>query len=417
MSPEPYIVVSSPGRYHSFDLARELAARGLLAALFTGYPRRMAAVAGVPPGLVRPWPWLEAPLMAAARLPVRPPPRLLRAWRRAGFEALDRHAARHLPPSCRVVTALSASGLRTGRAAKRRGAAYVCDRGSAHIAVQGHLLAEEHRRVGLPWASIDPRVIDKELAEYDLADAITVPSAFAARSFAAEDRPVDRVHILRFGADLSAWRPDPAAARERERGAAGFRVLFAGELSARKGLHDLLAAWARAGLWRRPGGATLALAGPSAGPETDALLARYGPPGGAGVERLGLIRRPHLAREMSRAAVLVLPSIEDGFGLVVPQAMACGCPAIVSANTGAADIVTDGRDGWVVPIRDPDAIAERLVGLRDDPNLRAAMGAAALERARGVGGWDAYGDAAAALFARLAAGGQGGATPASTAAP
>jgi glycosyltransferase involved in cell wall biosynthesis len=105
---------------------------------------------------------------------------------------------------------------------------------------------------------------------------------------------------------------------------------------------------------------------------------------------------------MSRAGVLVLPSIEEGLALVQAQAMACGCPVIATPHAGAVDLFADGREGFIVPVRDPEAIADRLARLHGDPELRAAMGEAALARVRTIGGWDDYGRAALALFLRLA---------------
>ena len=66
-----------------------------------------------------------------------------------------------------------------------------------------------------------------------------------------------------------------------------------------------------------------------------------------------------------------------------------GLPVIVSENTSAYDVVTDGQDGYVVPIRDAGAITERLRRLHDDPALRARIGAAARLRAEEFG-WDRY---------------------------
>ena len=92
----------------------------------------------------------------------------------------------------------------------------------------------------------------------------------------------------------------------------------------------------------------------------------------------------------SQASVFVLPSIEDGFGQVIVQAMACGIPVITTTNTGGPDVITDGKDGFIVPIRDSRAIAERLEHLYRHPDAREAMGHAALETVRKWNGWERY---------------------------
>ena len=71
--------------------------------------------------------------------------------------------------------------------------------------------------------------------------------------------------------------------------------------------------------------------------------------------------------------VLVLPSLGEGFGLVVTEALACGLPVIVTPNVGASDLVHDGQEGFVVPVRSADLIAERLQTLCLDRKLLAAM--------------------------------------------
>jgi alpha-maltose-1-phosphate synthase len=95
---------------------------------------------------------------------------------------------------------------------------------------------------------------------------------------------------------------------------------------------------------------------------------------------------------MRLSHVLVLPSVEEGLGLVQSQAMATGCPVIASAATGAEDLFTDGVEGFIVPNRDPAALADRLQQLADDPILQKQMSAAALARVKLLGGWDHYGD-------------------------
>jgi alpha-maltose-1-phosphate synthase len=94
---------------------------------------------------------------------------------------------------------------------------------------------------------------------------------------------------------------------------------------------------------------------------------------------------------MSTSHVMVLPSIEEGLALVQGQALACGCPMISSENTGGADLFSHGIEGFFVPIRSADAIAERLQQLADDPTLRQSMSEAALRRVKSLGGWEQYG--------------------------
>jgi glycosyltransferase involved in cell wall biosynthesis len=98
---------------------------------------------------------------------------------------------------------------------------------------------------------------------------------------------------------------------------------------------------------------------------------------------------------------MVLPSIEEGLALVQGQALACGCPVIATTNTGAADLFTDGVEGFIVPIRDSDALATRMQQLAEDPSLQQRMSEASLARVRNLGGWKQYGDAWEKLLQEL----------------
>jgi glycosyltransferase involved in cell wall biosynthesis len=154
----------------------------------------------------------------------------------------------------------------------------------------------------------------------------------------------------------------------------GFLALFVGRLEKEKGVHVLLDAWRRAELGA---GAVLALAGD--GP-LHAELARQPDD----VQALGFVPRDHLPALYAAADVLVLPSIRtetflEPWGLVVNEAMHQGTPVITSDAVGAArgGLVRDGRNGLVAPQGDAHALAARLRGIAQNPELRQALGAAA----------------------------------------
>lgn len=386
------VAVSTIGRFHSFDLARQLAGRGMLAAVYTGYPRFKLAGCGIDAGSIRTFPWVQTPYMAMMRfVPVQ---RWLDVpWARVARRTFDAHVARTLV-ECDLVSILSGFGVRTGEVARRRGTRVVCDRGSSHILVQDAILRDEYERVGLRWRGVDPEAIDSELAEYETADAVSVPSGFVRDSFLRQGVPSEKLLLAPYGVDLSGFR------RVRPRDGE-FRVLFVGSLSVRKGIHDLLEAFRLAGL----GAARLVLVGGRT-PETAALLERARRNGLDldRVELTGHLPRDGVVREMSRASVMVLPSVEEGLAMVLAQALGCGCPLIATTNTGAADLYSDGREGYVVPVRDPVAIAARLARLHDDRDLLDGMAAAAAARARSLGGWNDYGDRIEAGYRALVEG-------------
>lgn len=386
------VVVSTIARFHHLDLARELQKLGALAAVFTGYPRFKLRNAGVDPALIRSFPWLQAPYMALLRWPWFNA-HMDGLWANWVHRTLDAHVAGRLP-DCDLVVAQCRIGVATGAAARRRGILHVCDPGSAHPLVQDRLLREEHERLGLPFAGLDRRAMERDLAEIAEADAITVPSGFVRDSFLAQGVPAERLILAPYGVDLRIFRRSEPRARE-------FRVLFVGQIGVQKGLHHLLRAFRLAAL---PDARLVLVGGPS--PVGEELLRRFP---AEPMERPGRLPWPGVVREMSRASVLVLPSIQDGFGMVMAQAMACGCPVIASENTGARDLFTDGREGFIVPAGDVEGIADRLRRLHADRDLLEAMSEAAVARTRAIDGWGAYAerlmDAYAHLIARRAGGG------------
>lgn len=385
------IVVSTLSRFNHMDLARELQARGALAAVFSGYPLFKLRDTGVDPAMIRSFPWLQAPYMALMRWP----------WFNAHMDdlwsswvqrTLDAHVARNLP-DCDLVVAQCRIGVATGAAARRRGIVHVCDRGSAHILVQDRLMREEYDRLGLRWPGTDARAIERELEEYALSDAITVPSGFVRDSFLEQGVPAEKLILAPYGVDLRIFRRSEPRAPE-------FRVLFVGQTGVRKGLHHLLQAFRMAGL---PGARLVVVGiGPPVGRE---LLRRFPV---EPMDLLGHLPLSGLVREMSRASVMVLPSIEEGLALVQAMAMACGCPVIASEHTGSRDLFTDGREGFILPVGDVAGIADRLRRLHGDRDLLEAMSQAAVARTRAIAGWGAYAerlmDAYADLIARKAGG-------------
>jgi glycosyltransferase involved in cell wall biosynthesis len=116
----------------------------------------------------------------------------------------------------------------------------------------------------------------------------------------------------------------------------------------------------------------------------------------------GVCPRRELWRLYSQASVLVLASVQEGFGLVQAQAMACGIPVIATTNTGAEDLFTDGVEGFIVPIRSPEAIREKLEWMIANPVLRKRMAEAALERVKSLGGWNRYGERVESVYREVA---------------
>jgi alpha-maltose-1-phosphate synthase len=381
------VALSVLGKFHTFDLARQLHATGSLARIFTGYPRYKLRDEQLPDALVDTYPWVNTPYLAFPQRE-RLGTTLLRGWEYVNCLSFDRHTARHMP-ECDVFVGLSSSTLRSGRRAKSMGARFVCDRGSSHIRKQDELLRDEYARWGMPYMPIDPRIIAREEAEYAEADAITVPSSFSARTFRELGVPHAKVHQLSYGVNLDAFHPTMQPGQD------SFDLLFVGVADLRKGVPYLLQAFKALRHPRK----TLSFAG-AFSPRMVRQMRELGL-WSEGIQLLGHLSWSQLRDRMSASHALVLPSIEEGFGLVIPQALACGCPVIATEHTGAPDLFNDGEAGHIVPIRQVDVMTDRLQSLADDPATRDRMSQRALTVVNHIGGWRTYGDNALSLYQSL----------------
>jgi glycosyltransferase involved in cell wall biosynthesis len=243
-------------------------------------------------------------------------------------------------------------------------------------------MSDECDRFGVAPRPPDRRVVDSQIAEYELCDLVFVPSELNRRTFIERGVLAAKVCRVPFGVNLEAFRP---VAKKDDI----FRVLFVGQIGIRKGISYLLEAIAGLNLPRFE----LCLAG-TIMPEGQQFLKRY-----EGTFRyLGVIPHPELRELYSQASVFVLASIEEGLAYVQAEAMACGLPVIATTNTGAEDLFSDGVEGFIVPIRDPEAIREKVLLLYDNPELLSEMSQAALRRVREIAGWDQYGERVVELY-------------------
>ena len=295
----------------------------------------------------------------------------------------DRWAASHLgEPS--VVNGLSGFATETLSLASARGVTVFCDRGSWHILEQQRVLDEEASRIGAPREYFDSVMIDRELREYQLADRILVPSEPARQSFIRRGIDAERVVKIPYGVDISAF--SVPTEEERCPGA----IVSVAKVGLQKGHHHLVDAFRML----KTRNASLTLVG-AITPGWDKRLRLDQD----GLRVTGPVSRSRVVEELQRASIFVLASIQDGFGLVIAQAMACGLPVIATEATGIRELVTDGVEGIVVPAP-PDArtLAEAMDSLLSDRDRAQAMAVAARRKVESFGGWDRYGRQVVAAF-------------------
>ncbi len=239
-------------------------------------------------------------------------------------------------------------------------------RSSAHISTQHRLLEEEEVRTGKTLEKPSGWIIEREEREYELAHVVIVPSRFARETFLQRGVSPDTVKVVSLPQHATGFVATPtaiAARAKRLRAGAPLRVLYVGMLSYRKGMHDMLEV-----LRELHGAMEFRMVGPLL-PECAEFA--------ADASKFGrvepAVRETNLPDVYSWGDVFLLPTIEDGFAVVLGQAQAAGLPFITTTNSGGPDILAQGGHGFVVPVRSPQAIVERLLWCDDNREQVAQM--------------------------------------------
>jgi glycosyltransferase involved in cell wall biosynthesis len=268
--------------------------------------------------------------------------------------------------------------LESFRAARQRGWQCFYDLPIGHWRA-GQVIYREEAMRKPEWACTlggiqdsDAKLARKD-AELELADTVIVASSFTRRTLDAAPGPMPSIHVIPYGAPPVVPQLAPAPSGGK------LRVLFVGALGQRKGLSYLLSA-----LSQLANVAELTLLGRKTAEACAPLNAAVK------VHRW-IPSLPHheVLAEMARHDVLVFPSLFEGFGLVLLEAMSRGLPVITTAHTAGPDFIREGVDGFIVPIRSTAAIVEKLEALAHDRELLAEMKRAARATAERCS-WDGY---------------------------
>jgi glycosyltransferase involved in cell wall biosynthesis len=261
------------------------------------------------------------------------------------------------------------ASIATARAAKRRGACFVLDRACPHLDFQQQIVEEESAKLGIPYHPRPGWFRDRQLAEYEEAERILVPSEYTRATFP------DAMRGKIIKAPLFGRCAFPAQTHPERH--AEFTVGVVGGEPIRKGYLYLLEAWER-----------LALANARLLIRSDADLAHY-PALRERLARLSNVERVRYVPDINdfyrRCDVFVLPSVDDGFGMALFEAMANEVPCIATTHCGSSELLMPGRDGIVIPPRNADLLAEALLSLYQQEALRRSIASAGRATAATLG--------------------------------
>jgi len=336
----------------------------------------------VPLSLQHSHPWRELGRLASADWPF--------PWLRrhelgpfsvdAVYSSFDRHVASrlHILEGLTTVYAYEDAALCTFQAAQSRGVRRIYDLPIGYWRSAQQIFQEE-RDLQPEWSCTLTGLNDSPVKqarkdqELQLADLVIVPSEFVRSTLLAHQATSAPIAVVPFGS------PSPLTAVPTARRLGPFRVLYVGSLGQRKGLSYALDAIALLGTQ-----VSLTLIGRPTSKECAPLI--------AALQRhrwIETLPHPQILEQMRQHDVLLLPSLFEGYALVISEALSQGLPVITTAHSGGTTSVRDGIEGFIVPIRNSAAIAERLQQLVDDRDQLAAMRQHCLHRAAELS-WAGY---------------------------
>lgn len=287
----------------------------------------------------------------------------------AVWRELDCRAARRRSSRLGGVYAYEDGAVHTFRAARRLGLKCLYDLPIGYWRA-ARQIQEEEAQLQPEWSATLTAVCDsaEKLARKDeellLADVVFVASSFTQRTLQLATNLTAPVVVIPYGSPPLHLAHRPTSRQEK------LRVLFVGSLGQRKGTSYLLDAVAQLG-----DRVELTLIGQPTGPcrPLTQALNTY--------RWIASLPHAEVLEEMRRHDVFVFPSLFEGFGLVILEAMSQGLPVITTPNTAGPDIISDGKDGFIVPIRSAQAIAQKLELLINNRDLLEQLSQAAQHKA------------------------------------
>lgn len=382
-----------PGTQHSLRLARELERLECLGRFWTGLAYVPNSVLGhcikcSPTSLQRNLSNRRLDGVPGQRLRTRPFTEL-RAQRllRAGHDdqevffnrnrAFQRLVSRKELVNSDVVIGFDTSSWLLAQRASALGRPFLLDQSSPHALHYETILPVLSRQFP-EWAEeFAPRIpqfLTTEQAEHKKASRIVVASSFTRKTLVDNGVSAEKIVVIPYGVDLTAFSPVPR--RERP-----LRFVFVGTLRGYKGVPLLLQVWQSL----QPTNAELWLVGPVSD-RVARLIPRL-----PGLRVVGKVPHCELAAVLQQCDVFVFPSYFEGFGLVLLEALAAGLPVIATDATAAPDLITEGREGHVIPVGDAHALREALRHFMNSPDDLPHMSRAARQCAERYS-WDAYGE-------------------------
>lgn len=297
----------------------------------------------------------------------------------------DRLAATKLK-NTNVLLTWAWSGLTSVKQIKKQGGIALLEECGSCSKFQNELLSEEYQQLGLTFKNPTPAfIVERQLKEANIADYLLCPSQHVVNSFLASGIPEKKCILIPYGVNLGIFKPQWIEKSD-------FTIICVGTVGVRKGYLYLFKAieLLKAKI-----------------PVKCIVIGRIESQFKAYVDQYEHLfthyeHIPHLelVDYYNQASVFIFPSLDEGMALVQLEAMACGLPIICTPNSGGDSAVNDGSEGFIVPVRNPQAIVEKVISLYEDPVRLKKMSINAHQKAQEFT-WDRYGEKLAGFIKSL----------------
>ena len=367
------------GRFHAFNLAEELEKKKILNQLITSYPKfYFKNKFKIDQNKIKSFYLKEIISRTLSKIDF-----LNKIFNLNNFTInyFDRRAAKNVNYNdLDILVGWSSFSLRSFKNAKNFNCIKVLERGSSHIEYQYEILKEEYKLLDIkPKLLPSNEIIEKEIQEYELSDYICVPSDFVKTSFIEKGFNEKKIIKIPYGVDLNNFYKKTNKLHKDK-----FRIIYVGASSVRKGIFYLLKAFTELNL----NNSELLIVG-KIDNEIIPIIRKFE---NDNIKYIGSRKQNDLRDFYNKSNIFVTCSIEEGLSMVQAQAMACGLPVICTTNTGGDEIVDNGKSGFVLPIRNIDALKEKLIYFYENRDMCRVMGNLAYEKAINSLSWRSYGE-------------------------
>ena len=268
---------------------------------------------------------------------------------------------------------VSGLGLESINYAKNIGAKVICDQRGAHFFHEINQIMNEFNCTGKYWLHPESAFTDRLMNEYDQSDYIIVNSNYSKASFINAGFKRDKIKVIHLGTDNKLFSPS------NQKSSNEFKLIFIGSIYPAKGIEYLLEAWERLSFPK----SELVIIG---GEDKYFNIKKI-----KNVTLKSHLSNLEISKFLKECAIIILPSIDESFGLVGLEGMSSGLPLITTNNCGVSEIITDGYDGYTVPARNVEMLASKIKLLYDDRKLLRKMSKNARSTALKYS-WESYGD-------------------------